>query len=168
MEFLNYGLQTAKNMGTSFDSATFAMILQGGVLYLGALWIALIVWVTRDVINRSNSLVFQVIMISINIFIPIFGLIIYLIIRPTETLLQKYCQDLEYRAFIDSLDRCVCDFCQASIDKEYIYCPECSEQVKRKCTKCHKPYMIEAGICPYCGTKGTQKTQKKKAESRKK
>lgn len=165
MEILNNSAQLMQKMGLPFDSSTFSIVLLGALVYVAALWIALIVWTTRDVINRSNSLIFQVFIISLNIFFPLFGLIIYLIIRPTETLLQKYCQDLEYRTYIDSMDRCLCDFCNASIDKDYLFCPECDKQVKKKCSKCHKPFMTEWDLCPYCGVKSGHKTARKKAET---
>lgn len=158
------------DLSAGMDSSIISNVLKISIIYIGALWIALIVWVTRDVINRSNNIVFQVCIISLNIFFPIFGLLIYLIIRPTETLMSKYYQDLEYKTLLDfDGGREQCEKCQISLDKEYLFCPDCGLRVKKKCTKCRKPYSIEWALCPYCGVKSSSKRRKttKRATARK-
>jgi len=42
------------------------------ILYFAFFWFALVIWVARDAINRSNSILFHVISILLNIFLPIF------------------------------------------------------------------------------------------------
>lgn len=74
------------------------------VIYLGLLWLAVIIWVARDAINRSNSLIFQVLAILLNILFPILGILLYLIIRPGKTTLEKYYEDLEHRLIIESIE----------------------------------------------------------------
>lgn len=144
------------------ENGTVSTILQFFVIYVAALWIALIIWVTRDVINRSNSLIFQVFSISINIILPIFGLLFYLIIRPTETLVEKLYQDLEYKILSEAETGTEsCQACDKLVDRSYLFCPECSTQLKKKCTKCHKPYNIEWTLCPFCGTKPSTRKRKK-------
>ena len=78
------------------ESPLLDFILKGVLIYLAILWFAMVVWVARDVINRSNNILFQVVMILLNIILPIFGLVLYLIIRPSRTLLEKYYDELEY------------------------------------------------------------------------
>lgn len=73
------------------------------VVYFGLLWLTIIVWVTRDAINRSNSLLFQVFAILLNIAFPILGILLYLIIRPGKTTLERYYEDLEHRLILDSI-----------------------------------------------------------------
>jgi len=73
------------------------------VIYFGLLWLSVIIWVTRDAINRSESLSFQVISILLNIVFPILGILLYLIIRPYKTTLERYYEDLEHRLILESI-----------------------------------------------------------------
>jgi predicted RNA-binding Zn-ribbon protein involved in translation (DUF1610 family) len=136
-----------------YDSNFLANILKGVFVYLAALWIAVLIWIARDAINRSSSLLFQIFAISLNIFLPVFGLILYLIIRPSKTIFENYYDDLEHKILEES-NLTWCEVCNAEIEKEYLYCPECTEQIKKKCSRCHKPFSIKWELCPYCGHKG--------------
>jgi hypothetical protein len=67
------------------------------VLYFFVIWIAILVWVYKDITNRTDSIIYQIISILIIlIFTPLFGLFIYLIIRPSKTLFEKYYEEVEY------------------------------------------------------------------------
>jgi hypothetical protein len=73
------------------------------IIYVGLLWLAVIIWVTRDAIYRSDSLIFQVIAILLNIVFPLLGILIYLIIRPGKTTTERYYEDLEHRLILESI-----------------------------------------------------------------
>lgn len=145
------------------DYIEFNLILKLILIYFAALWIALILWVTRDAINRSNNLLFQIFVIILNIFLPVFGLVIYLIIRPTKTLLERYYEDLEYRALADNgEEKEACLKCKTEVSREFDFCPNCGDKLKQKCNNCHKDFSKRWKICPYCGTKVTVKKEDKK------
>ncbi len=74
------------------------------IVYFGLLWLAIIIWVTRDAISRSDSLLFQVVAILLNIFFPVLGILLYLIIRPGKTTLERYYEELEHRLILESID----------------------------------------------------------------
>jgi hypothetical protein len=73
------------------------------VVYVGLLWLSIIVWVTRDAISRSNSLMFQVFAILLNIGFPVLGTLLYLIIRPGKTVMERYYEELEHRLILESI-----------------------------------------------------------------
>ncbi len=73
------------------------------VIYFGLLWLAIIIWVMRDAISRSKSLIFQVFAILLNILFPILGILLYLIIRPSKTSLERYYEELEHRLILESI-----------------------------------------------------------------
>jgi len=135
---------------TFLNSDNFTFIVQALLLYLGVLWIAVIVWVARDSINRSNSLFFQIISICLSIFLPVFGLILYLIARPSKSLTEKYYEELEHK-MMEEVGLVFCPKCDSEIEKEFLYCPDCTAQIKKRCSRCHKPYTLDGGLCPYCG-----------------
>ena len=66
--------------------------------YLVILWISLIIWTTKDIISRTNNVIYQLISILLVVILNIFGLFIYLGIRPAKTLIEKFFEDLEYEA----------------------------------------------------------------------
>jgi hypothetical protein len=140
--------------------------IKGILIYAGVLWLSLIIWVARDCIERSNSLIFQVFSILLNIALPVFGLIIYLIMRPSKTLMERYYEDLEYKLITENQEEFEhCPKCDEHLQSNYIYCPECEEQVKKSCHHCAEPYKMEYHTCPFCGKKESE--PKKKSSSRK-
>lgn len=86
------------------SSPSFQWIEVGLITYLGLLWLAIIIWVTRDSIHRSRSLLFQTFSILLNILIPILGVLLYLIIRPSQTLLERYYQEMEQRLLKEAIE----------------------------------------------------------------
>lgn len=152
-------ITTAENF---FTSGVFDSLFKGILIYLAIFWIALVIWVARDVINRTNSLVFQILMIVLNIILPIFGLVVYLVIRPNKTLVEKYYEEIEYRALAEGALAGLnhCPKCGSDIARDFLYCPNCAHELRRKCSKCGKVFDIHFKICPYCATRNTkQKTE---------
>lgn len=150
------------------DYVEFNLILKVILFYFAALWVSLIIWVTRDAINRSNNLIFQIFVIILNIVLPIFGLVIYLIIRPTKTLLERYYEDLEYRALVDNGDeKETCSNCKIEISREYEFCPSCGDKLRQACLSCHKEFPKKWQICPYCGVKNLKLAKEDKTSKAK-
>lgn len=69
-------------------------------VYLVLLWIALIIWTTKDIISRTNNVLIQIISILLVVLLNIFGILIYLAIRPSKTLIEKFFEDLEFEALM--------------------------------------------------------------------
>lgn len=141
-----------------YNSPLFDGIVKAVLIYLGILWFAIVIWVGRDIINRTNNVLFQVAVILINIILPVFGLILYLIIRPSKTLLEKYYEELEYNFLAEHAhDEEKCPRCEAVLSAEFLYCPSCSEKVKSSCWNCKHAYASRYTVCPYCGKKAHKK-----------
>lgn len=93
------------NQILEFISApSFKTLQLAVVVYCGLLWITIIIWVTRDAISRSQSIIFQVFAILLNIIFPILGILLYLIIRPGKTTLDRYYEELEHRLILESIN----------------------------------------------------------------
>lgn len=75
---------------TGLFSADPAMqALQAGLLSVAAVLIFLLFWTLKDALNRSKSFWFQLISIALVTLLPIFGFLVYLLIRPARTLHEK-------------------------------------------------------------------------------
>jgi len=154
-------------------SSTFGTVQVVVLGYFALLWMAIIIWVTKDALQRSNSIIFQAFSILLSIIVPILGVLLYLIIRPSKTRMERYYEELE-RNMLEGGDnpteQNTCNKCLTPADKEYSFCPNCGEGLKKKCSNCKKSFPNVWSICPYCGNEYKDKAnvkrgRKKKAES---
>jgi predicted RNA-binding Zn-ribbon protein involved in translation (DUF1610 family) len=156
-------MQSLLDFFTNFEPGSWlGMTMRGVFIYLFILWAAIVVWVARDSVSRTKNLVFQVIAIGLVIALNIFGLMIYLIIRPQKTLTESFQQELEQKILMEREDDC--PSCNRPLPLEFQFCPSCGEEARSHCKKCHKLVTKTWSSCPYCGTK---KEHHKKEEEKK-
>ena len=139
----------------------FGILIVG---YIALLWLALIIWVTRDIMHRTSNAVFQLGAILLNIFLPVLGLVIYLILRPQRTLLEKYHEDLEYRLLEGGED--ICFSCGAPGKETFAFCPNCGEALQRSCAHCKKNFSRRWEMCPWCGKSSQQSPDTKQQHAK--
>lgn len=65
------------------------VVLRGIIVYLFVVWFCIVVWVVRDITNRTRSVTFQVLSILLVLWLTPLGIFIYLLIRPQKTLFEK-------------------------------------------------------------------------------
>ena len=140
-------------------NSSFEVFIKWFLLYLAFFWIALVIWVAKDAIARSNSIIFHVFVIILNIFLPIFWLMIYLLIRPSRTLLDKYYEDLEFQA-LTWHDKKFCWKCNALVEDDFKYCWKCWYNLMQECKWCKKFFSKEYKNCPFCGLNKDNKKNK--------
>jgi RNA polymerase subunit RPABC4/transcription elongation factor Spt4 len=125
--------------------------------YFVAFWFSLIVWTFRDVRSRSRDLFTQALGTLLVVPPPpldVAGLILYLILRPRETLAEAYERSLEEEVLLQGIeDVDVCPACKQLIEKEYVVCPQCYTQLKKKCPDCGRLMELSWTVCPFCGSK---------------
>ena len=130
--------------------------LIGGV-WLLLLWLSVIVWIYRDIRERTRDLGLQVLAVFVGImFFPGFnipGVALYLMLRPRDTLEEAYARSLEEEALLRELgDEGACPSCRRLTDKEFHFCPSCQTQLKDQCAKCERLLSFSWVACPYCNT----------------
>lgn len=124
-----------------------------GIAYLIALWFALVAWTFRDIESRSRSVFTQVFstLLVVLFFVP--GLLLYLILRPKETLDQVFQRALEEEYLLQDLDELpLCPGCQRSVDADFVVCPHCQTSLRHACSSCSRLIDRRWAICPYCTT----------------
>ena len=120
--------------------------------YLFALWIAMVVWTYRDVRSRSRDIFTHILSVLLVIVFNLPGLLLYLIMRPRETLAAKYERELAGEAMLQEIeDRQVCPVCHHKIKEEYLVCPNCHTKLHKKCDHCGRVLNLKWNVCPYCG-----------------
>jgi len=82
-------------LNTIWAAITFEMIIKLAIIYFFIIWIAVIVWVIKDVSNRTNNIFLQIFSILLVVFLTPLWVFFYLLIRPGKTVLEKYYQEIE-------------------------------------------------------------------------
>lgn len=89
MDWLN------KYIEVIWTTITFEFAFKFFVVYFFIIWIALLIWVIKDISIRTNNLFIQIISIFIILFLTPLWIFIYLLIRPRHTLYEKYYLEIE-------------------------------------------------------------------------
>ncbi len=120
--------------------------------YVTALWFSLVVWTFRDVQKRSRDLIVQVLATLLVLLFNLPGLLLYTVLRPTETLAEAYARSLEEESLMQDIEeRQACPNCKYRVEPEFMVCPSCMTQLKRACPSCNRLLHLGWRVCPYCG-----------------
>lgn len=150
------------------ESLTFESFLKLILIYFFIVWIAIVIWVTKDIINRTNNILLQIFSIlTVLLFTPL-GIFIYLLIRPSKTLFEQYYEETELEeddvynlseSLKDSGENKMsnkkektisCFKCSYKLSDFFKFCPNCWEALKKDCKSCKKELKTEWKVCPFC------------------
>ena len=135
------------NLAALFSVSGIELWLNIAGIFLVFLRVVAIIWVTKDIINRTNSFSLQVISILFVTFLtPLVGLPLYLLIRPVS-----YKRDNIPRREACASNLVPCFNCNTLNPKEYSCCVVCGERLKIKCKECGNQYAHSFGYCNVCG-----------------
>lgn len=137
--------------------------------FLAALWLSLIIWTFRDIRSRTRDIFAQILAALVVAILNLPGLLIYVMLRPRETLAEAYERSLEEEALLHGIEEVEeCPGCGGRVQPDYIVCPTCHTKLKRACIHCGKPLNLRWTVCPYCaGAVLAQGTPPPAAEPRK-
>jgi RNA polymerase subunit RPABC4/transcription elongation factor Spt4 len=85
------------------------------------------------------------------LFLP--GILIYMILRPPETLEEEYQRTLEEEALLQTIeDIPLCPGCGRHTKEKWMVCPNCHTRLKKTCHQCGNLMELPWNLCPHCGT----------------
>ncbi|MBC7262765.1 MAG: zinc ribbon domain-containing protein [Chloroflexi bacterium] len=120
--------------------------------YVALFWITLVIWTARDIHSRTRDILAQILATLIVLVFNVPGLLLYLVLRPAETLSDAYQRSLEEEALLlDIEQQFSCPGCKRRIEADYVICPHCHTKLKGKCAHCGRLLNLNWDICPYCG-----------------
>src|SRR5579859_3620081 len=120
---------------------------------IAALWLALVLWTLRDMRARSRDPLAQAAAAIMVAVLSIFGLVIYLMLRPRETLAEAYERSLEEEALLQGIEeKPVCPGCGRPANANWQVCPSCHTRLKKPCIACGELLDLPWNVCPYCAT----------------
>ena len=96
-------------------------------------------WTFRDVRARTQDFLSQILATVLAAIFPIAGLLIYMILRPRQTLAEIYERQLEEESLLAEMtERQTCNNCHARVEPDFQICPSCGQKLKRSCPKCER------------------------------
>jgi RNA polymerase subunit RPABC4/transcription elongation factor Spt4 len=121
--------------------------------FLAALWLSLLLWAFRDIRKRSRDPLLRILAVLVVAVLFLPGIVIYLVLRPANTIEEEYQHTLEEEALLQSIeDNALCPGCGRRIKEEWIACPNCHTKLKKNCHRCGRPIELAWNLCPFCGT----------------
>ena len=131
-----------------------AVALLGAFLF--AFWIAMGIWTFNDIRSRTRDWLAIGLACLLTLIFPIVGLILYMMIRPKDTLADVYDRALEEEAILRELEETItCHNCGVPVKGDWVFCPNCHAQQQYACPNCATLVRQEWDICVRCGTPQT-------------
>jgi RNA polymerase subunit RPABC4/transcription elongation factor Spt4 len=132
-------------------------ILEGLFIGLGAyfviFWFAMIAWTFQDIRRRTHDWMMQLLSVLMVVLFHVAGLVVYLIIRPQDTLAMVEGREVEEEALLQSMEEKIsCPNCHKPAQSDFALCPYCGERLKRQCPECGRLMALNWTVCPFCGT----------------
>lgn len=86
MDFLSSSMQ---NASAFFSTNPSVLFIQSLMIAAAAVVVFLVLFATRDILHRTHSFIYQIACIVLVAILPVFGFLIYLLIRPHRTLAER-------------------------------------------------------------------------------
>jgi RNA polymerase subunit RPABC4/transcription elongation factor Spt4 len=133
-------------------SIDFRFVWQIFLYALIVFWLVVLYWVWLDSGDRTTNTAVRYSYVFLVAVLNIIGWIIYLMIRPSQTIEEIYWADLERRYLkYETAELGDCPKCGTQLYPGYTFCPNCKHKLKRRCIKCNVLVEKKNKYCPYCG-----------------
>lgn len=133
--------------------------------FFAALWLALLIWTFRDMRARSRDILAAILAALVVALLNLPGFLIYLLLRPRETLAERYDRSLEEEALLRQIEeRNTCPGCNRPTREHWLVCPHCATLLKKRCTQCQQSLELNWNVCAFCGTPAPGREAKTQGE----
>ena len=127
------------------------------VIYVVLLWLGTAYWAFRDMQARTENPILPYFAAALIIFFTpllfIFAVVLYLIVRPRETLAEVYERSLAEESLLAEVEKNeLCPVCRDRVDAEWLVCPNCRTRLHRVCPSCNRLAEPNWPLCAFCGT----------------
>jgi len=119
--------------------------------YVVILWLGLTIWTAMDIFARTGNPLARIGAIILVGLGFLFGFVLYLIIRPSNTTEESRTRDFEQKILENQSHSFVCPNCLELVREDFLFCPACGFTLRRECPSCKKALEIMWTQCPYCG-----------------
>lgn len=136
------------------DSPAVQFALRAAAVYLVLLWLGSAFWAFRDAGHRSRNLLAPylagaLVVLATPAFFP-FALVLYMILRPGETLVEAWERRMAEEAAAEAIPLCAA--CGRRTDPDWLACPACGATLHHRCASCGRLMGLEWNVCAWCGS----------------
>ncbi|HET7685953.1 MAG TPA: zinc ribbon domain-containing protein [Candidatus Limnocylindria bacterium] len=126
------------------------------VIYVVLLWLGTAYWAFRDMQARTENPILPYFAAALIIFFTpllfVFAVILYLIVRPRETMAEVYERSLAEESLLAEVERNeLCPVCRDRVETDWLVCPNCRTRLHRVCPGCNRLADPTWPLCAYCG-----------------
>lgn len=126
------------------------------VIYVVLLWLGTAYWAFRDMQARTENPILPYFAAALVIFFTpllfVFAVVLYMIIRPRETLAEVYERSLAEESLLAEVEKNeLCPVCRDRVDADWLVCPNCRTRLHRVCPSCNRLADPTWPLCAYCG-----------------
>ena len=126
------------------------------VIYVVLLWLGTAYWAFRDMQARTENPILPYFAAALIIFFTpllfVFAVILYLIVRPRESLAEVYERSLAEETLLAEVEKNkLCPTCRQRVGPDWLVCPNCRTRLHRICPACTRLAEPDWALCAYCG-----------------
>jgi hypothetical protein len=129
----------------------FALVHDGAALLLIGMWLGPALWTYTDAQQRFADAERPARLLVAAVVLPLATPLLYALLRPTETLVERRARELKCRLLEETLspaERCL--VCRTPVEADFLRCPGCAAELRRPCPECRAPLRLHWSACPYC------------------
>jgi len=147
-------LSTIHGLHGFFHSPGFVLARNLVIVFAVVFWLGLAFWVHRDARRRIDDPFLVLLATLLGLAPPYIGPVVYLLLRPSETIDDVRSRRFELQALEQQLARAQpsCPVCSSAVEPDYLACPVCATMLRQPCAKCNAPLEARWQLCPYCAT----------------
>lgn len=129
----------------------FLLITLFAAVVAVVIWFALVIWTYRDMRARSRDPLARLLAAVLVALLNLPGVLVYVLLRPRETLTETYEQVLEEEALLQEIEeKPTCPGCSQRVQPDWQACPHCHTRLKKACVECDYLLELPWNICPRC------------------
>ena len=135
-----------------FDSNTWILARNLSGFLVAVFWLTTAFWVYKDARRRIDDPWLVGMAAVLGLIPPFIGPIVYLFLRPPDSIEERRDRELDNRALEERLaERDLrCPVCRGHVDSSFLVCPVCTTRLKHACSSCGAPLEAIWQACPYC------------------
>ncbi|MFW5703024.1 MAG: zinc ribbon domain-containing protein [Candidatus Dojkabacteria bacterium] len=135
-----------------FNQYNLPLLIELIAAYILILWLAVVAWTLKDITTRSNNFLVIILTVVLVTVGNIPGLVLYLLLRPSQTIEESQNKELFYSSIVDKKIS-ACDSCGCLVRTDYKFCPDCGHALMLQCQECRRQINPTWKYCVYCDTK---------------
>ena len=169
-EWMRSSSRSASSGTGSSRTRSSSAAVQLSIIYVVLLWLGTATGRSATCRRTENPILPYFAAALIIFFTPllfVFAVVLYLIVRPRETLAEVYERSLAEESLLAEVEKNeLCPVCRDRVDSDWLVCPNCRTRLHRVCPSCNRLADPTWPLCAYCGASSSARPRRSRARRR--